>query len=63
MRYLFEEEVKRRLKEFNITYRENDLYVLIDDIKEGIEDGSKFVFVTDGYEDLEMSIEGLEKYI
>lgn len=53
------EKIVKRLKELNIQYTDYQLNDLIYDIEIALQDGSDFIYVTDGIEDKELSIKGI----
>lgn len=49
-------ELRLKLKELGVCYSESQMINLLESIEIALEDGSDFVYVTNGYEDLELSI-------
>ena len=46
-------ELREKLRKINFRCSESYLYEILETIEMAIEDGSEFVYITDGYEDIE----------
>lgn len=60
---MLKEVLREELKEIGITYRDNDLYELVDDLIIGIQDNSSCIIVTDGIDYYEISIDKITEKI
>ena len=49
-------KVKNKLNQLNITYSQYDIYELISTLEMAIEDDSKYIYVSDGWQDIEIKI-------
>lgn len=49
-------KVKNKLNQLNITYSQYDIYELISTLEMAIEDDSKYIYVSDGWQDIEIKV-------
>ena len=53
--------LKKKLSSLNISYRESDLNELLGNLEMAIEDQSKYIYVSDGWEDIEIKVSDILK--
>lgn len=49
-------KLKKKLNSINISYRESSMIELVNTLEMAIEDNSKNIYVTDGWEDIEIKV-------
>ena len=49
-------KVKNKLNQLNISYRESDTRELVNTLEMAIEDDSKYIYVSDGWQDIEIKV-------
>ena len=49
-------KLREKLSSMNISYRESDLRELLNSLEIAIEDQSKYIYVSDGWEDIEIKV-------
>ena len=54
------ENLKKELKNLGVNYSQYQLFELVNSIKIALEDGSEFIFVTNGYKDIELNLSFLK---
>lgn len=54
-------KLKKKLSDMNISYRESDLKELVSSLEMAIEDQSKYIYVSDGWEDIEIKVSDILK--
>lgn len=53
--------LKKKLSSLNIGYRESDLNELVNRLEIATEDQSKYIYVSDGWEDIEIKVSDILK--
>ena len=49
-------KLKKKLNSINVSYRESSMRELVNTLEMAIEDNSKYIYVTDGWEDIEIKV-------